>query len=157
LYLEHPTTGEREHVADYIVRHTLARPRDVVFVGRRIADLAPSERRPERVRAAVNMAASQIAASYIRECEPHLAGFEADALFPLIEKNGLSRAEVEEIALKYHEATGGVLDDPLDVMATLHRIGLLGHVGRLAAAPGRDIQFFQALAGRPSQPVDRLP
>src|SRR4051812_38120346 len=50
LELLHIYTGQRENFFDFIFRHTLGRPRDLMMVGGKISELDPSSRTSERLR-----------------------------------------------------------------------------------------------------------
>lgn len=130
--LEHDITGDIETIADYIIRHSLGRPRDVIFIGRYIAQLAPRDRTPARIKDTVNAAAAVIARDYMAECRPHLSGFDPDLLFPLIESNVLCRDDIDALTVRYADAYAekysGDSEDTCEVFTTLYRLGLLGYV-----------------------------
>src|SRR6476659_5813641 len=64
-------TGVQENAFDYLWRHTLLRPRDLLTIGERLATLRPGERRNEyRLKEAVNQAATEIAQKYLVEISP---------------------------------------------------------------------------------------
>ena len=66
-------TGEHEGAFDYISRNTLLRPRDLMTIGERLTALRPEERRHEdRLKDAVNRAATEIAHEYLSEIAPYL-------------------------------------------------------------------------------------
>src|SRR5439155_2782538 len=69
--ISHVYTGEDEDAFDYVCRHTLLRPRDLMTIGERLAASRPEERRPEhRVTEAVNVGATEIASGYPTEIGP---------------------------------------------------------------------------------------
>jgi len=69
--ISHVYTGEEEDAFDYVCRHTLLRPRDLMTIGERLAALRPEERRHEhRVKEAVNLGATEIAREYLTEIAP---------------------------------------------------------------------------------------
>jgi hypothetical protein len=64
-------TREEEDAFEYICRHTLLRPRDLMTIGDRLVALRPDERRNEhRLKEAVNQAAIEIAHEYLAEIAP---------------------------------------------------------------------------------------
>jgi class 3 adenylate cyclase len=118
------TRGE-EDVFEYVCRHTLLRPRDLMTIGDRLSALRPDERRDEnRLKEAVNQAASEIAHEYLAEIAPYVGDLELDRLFHCLPGHILTRAEVEQIFEDYNpEANEGE-----HVLHSLYRVGLMGYV-----------------------------
>ena len=78
--IHHVYTGEEEDAFDYVCRHTLLRPRDLMTIGERLAALRPEERRHEhRVKEAVNVGATEIAREYLIEIAPMSATWTSSA------------------------------------------------------------------------------
>ncbi len=118
-------TREEEDAFEYICRHTLLRPRDLMTIGDRIGALRPDERRNEhRLKEAVNQASTEIAHEYLAEIAPYIGDLELEQLFHRLPGHILSRAEVEAI-FEEHSAGTGV---PRHVFCALYRVGLLGYV-----------------------------
>ena len=75
----HTYTREEEDVFEYVCRHTLLRPRDLMTVGERLAALRPEERGNEhRLKEVVNQAATEIAYEYLAEIAPYLGDLELE-------------------------------------------------------------------------------
>src|SRR5215475_8612750 len=69
----HSYTGEQEDVFDYVYRHTLQRPRDLMTLGQKLSDLPPEERGNEaRLKVSVNQGATEIAEEYLNEISPYI-------------------------------------------------------------------------------------
>ena len=69
--MTHIYTGLEEDAFDYICRHTLLRPRDLMTIGQRLATLRPDERRNEqRLKEVVNHTATEIAQEYLVRSRP---------------------------------------------------------------------------------------
>jgi hypothetical protein len=152
----HDHTGEREDVFEYVCRHTLGRPRDFMTVGRKLSELTPEERRREHaLKNAVYDAATAIAREYINEIHPYLGGIDLYALFRLVERNVLTRAECEAIFLEYAIAMG-TPNEPPHVFSALFRAGLLGWVN-VDVVTGRMMQKFLLPGERPFEHGDGLP
>jgi hypothetical protein len=118
-------TREDEDAFEYVCRHTLLRPRDLMTIGERLGALRPDERRNEhRMMEAVNQAATEIAHEYLAEIAPYVGDLELDRLFHLLPGQVLTRAEVE--ALIEEHSFGAV--NGKDVFCALYRVGLLGYV-----------------------------
>jgi class 3 adenylate cyclase len=118
-------TGEEEDVFEYVCRHTLLRPRDLMTIGDRLAALRPDERRNEhRTKAAVNLAATEIAHEYLAEIAPYVGDLELEQLFNRLPGHILARAEVEAM---FNEHSAGASGGER-VFCALYRVGLLGYV-----------------------------
>ena len=118
-------TREEEDAFEYICRHTLLRPRDLMTIGDRLVALRPDERRNEhRLKEAVNQAAIEIAHEYLAEIAPYVGAVDLERLFQRLSGHILTRAEVEAISAE----TGEVGDDGVRGLHALYRVGLLGYV-----------------------------
>jgi class 3 adenylate cyclase len=119
-------THEQEDGFEYVCRHTLLRPRDLMTVGERLAALRPDERRSEyRLKEVVHQAATEIAYEYLAEIAPYIGDLELDRFLPLLPGHVLTRDEVERLFLEHSGATGG---EEKHVFCALYRVGLLGYV-----------------------------
>jgi class 3 adenylate cyclase len=120
-------TREEEDAFEYVCRHTLLRPRDLMTIGDRLVALRPEERRHEfRLKEAVNHAATEIAHEYLNEIAPYVGNLDVERVFERLPGPILSRAEVE--ALIDELGAGTEPDTGRDPISALHRVGLLGHV-----------------------------
>ena len=112
-------TLEEEDVFEYLCRHTLLRPRDLMTMGERLAALRPDERRNEhRLKDTVNLVATEIAQEYLAEIAPYvgeLGELDLDPLFARLPCPVLARSELDAL-------------DAERLVHTLHRVGLLGYV-----------------------------
>ena len=125
--ISHVYTGEEEDAFDYVCRHTLLRPRDLMTIGERLAALRPEERRHEhRVKEAVNAGATEIAREYLMEIAPYVGDLDLERFLGRVPGHILSRDEVEEL-FRSHNAEGAVVDER-HVFCALYRVGLLGHL-----------------------------
>jgi len=119
-------TREEEEVFEYICRHTLLRPRDLMSIGERLSALRPDERLSElRFKEVVHQAATEIAQEYLAEIAPFIGDLEVERLFRVLPGNVLTRDEVERLFLEHSIATGG---EEKHVFCALYRVGLLGYV-----------------------------
>src|SRR5262249_7097493 len=120
-------TREEEDAFEYVCRHTLLRPRDLMTIGDKLMALRPEERRHEfRLKEAVNNAATEIAHEYLNEIAPYVGPLDTESLFKRLPGPTLTRAEVEALLAELGaDPEGGTGRDPL---SALHRVGLLGHV-----------------------------
>lgn len=101
-------TREEEDVFEYVCRHTLLRPRDLMAIGERLVALRPDERRNEhRMMEAVNQAATDIAHEYLAEIAPYIGDLALERLFQALPGPVLDQAEVEAIS-EEHPLTAAV-------------------------------------------------
>jgi class 3 adenylate cyclase len=123
----HASTGVQENAFEYVCRHTLLRPRDLMTVGERLAALKPDERRNEhRFKEVVNQAATEIAQEYLVEIAPYVADLDLERILRTLPGHILTRDDVEAL-FRDHNAAGGAVD-PQHVFCALYRVGLLGHL-----------------------------
>jgi class 3 adenylate cyclase len=114
------STHETEDALEYLCRHTLLRPRDLMTIGERLVALRPEERQHEhRMKEAVHQAAGEIALEYLAEVAPYIGEIDIDAWLARLPGPVLKRAELE--------ALGGT-DADARVPWALYRVGLLGLV-----------------------------
>jgi class 3 adenylate cyclase len=117
-------THEEEDAFEYVCRHTLLRPRDLMTIGDRLSALRPDERRNEhRLKDAVNQAATEIAHEYLAEIAPYIGDLALERLFQRLPGHILTRAEVDAILAEHNGASHG-----RDAFHALYRVGLLGYV-----------------------------
>lgn len=128
-------TGEEEDVFNYIYRHTLKRPRDIVFIGSQIRGLETEQRTEEVVKRTINQAATKIAKGYIKIFFPHI-GFNSESkvesLFGRIHHNILRLENLKDICGEFNGGCTGKKDckkcDKKHVFCDLYKLGLLGTV-----------------------------
>ena len=139
----HSFTGTVEDAFEYIERHTLLRPRDLMTVGQKLAAIEPDERANERIfKRAVNEAASEIVQEYLNEIAPHLGDVDLRGLLATIPANVLTRDAVELLAMRYDDMPGhegGATG--LEAFAALFETGLLGMV-HTDPLTGQKVQRF---------------
>ena len=126
-HVTHTYTREDEDVFEYVCRHTLLRPRDLMTIGERLAALRPEERRNEyRLKEAVNHAATEIAHEYLAEIAPHTGDLDLERFLRRLPGHVLTRHEVEDL-FEAHGAEAGPADDK-HVFCAMYRAGLVGYV-----------------------------
>ncbi|MFN8600764.1 MAG: hypothetical protein U0842_09825 [Candidatus Binatia bacterium] len=125
-HVTHSWTGEREDVFDYVCRHTLLRPRDFMTIGQRLSALKPVERVEDRLKVAVNAAATEIAQEYLREIAPYLGDLDLQKVFARIPGHILTRDEVESLFCEHNDEVGSVPGAEQHVFCALYKAGLLG-------------------------------
>jgi hypothetical protein len=137
-----PITKKSEFFYDFVLRHSLYRPRDLMLIGGRIALIPAAQRTQERLRAAVDQAAGEIVWHYLAEMRG-LTEVPDRSLFALIPSNVLDRSALERIAETYgarrrEKEFGAAEAHPF---CALYRLGLLGVVRRNREQ--KDIQIFR--------------
>jgi hypothetical protein len=127
----HPVTGDAEPVADFWLRHTLGRPRDIAAIGFQLSMIDPKERTAENVREKIRATAQVLAGTYIGEMQPHLNYFDHNLLCPLIKKNAMDADDLAAIAEEYDRRYGEahhLQGTPCEIFRSLFKVGLIGYV-----------------------------
>ena len=127
------STGEEEDIFDYIYRHTLKRPRDIVFIGERIGYVDNEDRTIQNIQTVINTAAEDIAVNYINIFIPHTCfdnASEVKYLFELIPKNIMQLENLKDICSKFNGGCNDKCDkcDKKHIFCELYKLGLLGIV-----------------------------
>jgi hypothetical protein len=137
-----PITKKSEVCFDFMLRHSLYRPRDLMLIGGKIAQIPAAERTQERIRAAVDQAAGEIVWHYLAEMRG-LTDIPDRLLFGLIPSNVLDRSALKRTAEEYAARLKAKAFDAPDAhpFCALYRLGLLGVVRRNREQ--RDIQIFR--------------
>ena len=131
--VEHRFISKPEHIFDYFLRHTLYRPRDLMFIGGEIVKINPHQRSVEAIREAVDAATKTIVDSIFGEMRPFFGVPNREILFKRIEANVLTVDQLNEVSDAYIVELGyaasrdpdGEISHPFSV---LHKLGLLGTV-----------------------------
>jgi class 3 adenylate cyclase len=137
-----PITKKSEFFYDFVLRHSLYRPRDLMLIGGKIAQIPAAMRTQPRLRAAVDAAAGEIVRHYLAEMRG-LTEVPDRLLFGLIPSNVLDAAALKRIAETY---AARLQEKALDAsnahpFCALYRLGLLGVVRRNREQ--KDIQIFR--------------
>ena len=145
--VDHRFVSRPEPVFDYFLRHTLYRPRDLMFIGGEIVKINPSERSAPAIRAAVDRATRAIVDSIFGEMRPFFAVPNRELLFRRIEANVLTLEQLGEVRAAYVADLGnGKSQDPEDEtghpFSVLYKLGLLGTVRLEFGNQGRRRQCF---------------
>jgi len=123
--------GESEPVFDYIFRHTLQRPRDLMMMGRNISHIPVKERDMDTLQKMVNDTSTEIANQYMKEVAPHLEDVDFKSIFKNINSNILSSSEIKNICSMYNNIDCSELDckscNASHVFCNLYSVGLLGY------------------------------
>ncbi len=118
-------TQEEEDAFEFVCRHTLLRPRDLMTIGERLAAQPPDVRRHQpRLKEAVHQAAAEIAHEYLAEIAPYIGHLDFDGLLCALPGPVLARSEIEAL----EQDSEGASRHP--VLWAMYRVGLLGIVQR---------------------------
>ena len=131
VFMTHTRTGEVERIEEYVIRHTLGRPRDIAMLGSSISEIAPERRSPDSIAYAINSAAREIVKDYSSEIEPHLQYFDLQLACTLIPRNILTREEVISISKTYddrYQTMHETKATSCHLFCSLYKVGLLGYV-----------------------------
>ncbi|MEW8050481.1 MAG: hypothetical protein AB2792_03815 [Candidatus Thiodiazotropha sp.] len=148
-------TDTHEHACDYIYRHTLGRPRDIIHIGTILLKYrTDSGFTADDVRNAVRTAQTDISLQYLKEVEPLTGDFIiSEFLSKHVHSYFLNADDIENAMLSFFvelEKQGISLPDYVCCLntpfETLYDLGLLGYIQEV---PGTDrcIQQFR----RPGQ------
>jgi hypothetical protein len=144
--VEHRFVSRPEAIFDYFLRHTLYRPRDLMFIGGEIVKIDPSQRSAQAIRAAVETATKTIVDSIFGEMRPFFTVPNRELLFRRIEANVLTLDQLDEVSAAYVADLGDASRDPDGEMghpfSVLHKLGLLGTVRLEFGNQGRWRQCF---------------
>jgi len=145
--VDHRFVAKPEPIFDYFLRHTLYRPRDLMFIGGEIVKIDPSQRSAEAIRAAVDAATKTVVDSIFGEMRPFFAVPNRELLFRRIEANVLTLEQLGEVSAAYVVDLGnGASHDPEDEtghpFSVLYKLGLLGTVRLEFGNQGRRRQCF---------------
>jgi hypothetical protein len=144
--VEHRFVSRPEAIFDYFLRHTLYRPRDLMFIGGEIVKIDPSQRSAQAIRAAVDTATKTIVDSIFGEMRPFFTVPNRELLFRRIEANVLTLDQLDEVSAAYVADLGDASRDPDGEMGhpfwVLHKLGLLGTVRLEFGNQGRWRQCF---------------
>ena len=137
----HPYTGKREPFFDFVVRHSLGRPRDLMAMGEAISKIDPP-RPVEQLREAVFKAARGSILEYLQDMKSFIPVPEIHELSRLIRKNVLSDVELKEIASEYVTLMEREkIETNGHPFCALYRMGLLGVLQQNNL--GESIQLFR--------------
>ncbi len=118
---------EKEDIFNYIYRHTLGRPRDLMKMGRTISQLDRDQRDENTIRRIINQESKFNGEQYINEIR-RFTYFDFDKIYETIERNILTIDDLKQSCCSYN----GVSDqeckecDREHIFCTLHRQGLIG-------------------------------
>ncbi|MES9971922.1 MAG: hypothetical protein ABW092_17950, partial [Candidatus Thiodiazotropha sp.] len=139
-----------EHACDYIYRHTLGRPRDIVHIGTILLKYRTDNGfSPDDIRNAVRAAQTDISLQYLKEVEPLTGDFSiSDFLSNHVHAYMLDKDDIESSVLDFfvqlEEQGVNVpeyvcsLNTPFE---TLYDLGLLGYVQEVPGTDRRIQQF----------------
>ena len=145
--VEHRFVSRPEPIFDYFLRHTLYRPRDLMYIGGEIAKIDPRQRSVRAIRGAVDTATKTIVDSIVGEMRPFFTIPNRELLFKRIEANVLTLEQLNEVSDAYVGELGYVASrDPEGEICrpfcVLHKLGLLGTVRLEFGNQGRWRQCF---------------
>jgi hypothetical protein len=141
-HVVHTHTGEEEAIFDYICRHTLERPRDLMTVGQKLSAIPAEERAGEwRLKVAVNEAATEIAQEYLNEIAPYLGAIDVARVLAALPGHVVPRAELLRLVTALGDGDRAGDDPPDGPIHLLFRAGLLGWV-HVDHVTGRRVQRF---------------
>lgn len=125
---------KKEDIFEYIYRHTLKRPRDIIEICKELSE-NKEERTEEFLKGIINKKSTDIAKQYIKESKVFLNNVDLPKIFSLIDTNILSHNKIKQLCLEYNRTRNKIdfnkcndcrdckLEHPF---CSLYNIGLLG-------------------------------
>lgn len=137
-FATNPDGSPREEATfDYLYRHTLGRPRDIVLIGDRLRLIPPQTRTPEAIRQIAHNVSTEILEQYQREIIPYFDSRVFESFCELAQHNVLPSASLEQ--------TVTVVENQFNVSgyaSYLYSLGLLGVVQTSHPSAADRIQRF---------------
>jgi hypothetical protein len=129
---------KQEKLVDYIIRHTLSRPRDLMQIGNKLSKIDKDERTGQKIKDIVHAESISIVKNYIAEVKPHTEirfGDKFKDALKHIENNAMTREELLAICSLVNEMRTEACKklscencDKDHIFCTLYKIGLLGTI-----------------------------
>lgn len=142
--IDHPIVKSNGHkvaekMFDYLYRHTFGRPREIVYMGKRIKDIRPVDRTIETIRGLVNECAHKLFDQYEKEFIPFFDAQEFELFSRYVKSSILARKNIEMIANKIKD------ENRLypHVFCSFYKKGLLGFVKRDSG--NKAVQHFEPI------------
>ncbi len=131
--MKHRVMRSPQATFDFILRHTVYRPRDLMLIGQAIANIRPEERNDLELHNAIAGATETVVNALLSEMRPFFPIPDMDTLARMIPRNALTAQDIDDINADYLasrkiERKAGLLDHA--PMSVLFRIGLLGVIKR---------------------------
>lgn len=141
---------ETENIFDYMYRHTIQRPRDIIYLGSNIADKHPSIRTSLCIQTLINKNAEEnLSDDYLRDLEK-LMKVNFKSAYSLINKSIFTISELMDICQDYNKIqnTTAVCDRDCNncrqthLFCSLYNVGLLGVIEKDFFDENKYIQKF---------------
>lgn len=126
---------ETESIFNYMYRHTIQRPRDIISMGNEISKIEASKRNKHEIQRKINKIAEvNLATEYLADLTKFLK-INFELAYSLIETNILEYEDIKEICADYNKLEHGILCKKkckkcynTHLFCALYNIGLLGTV-----------------------------
>lgn len=148
--IRHHLVDRSESVFSFVLRHTFYRPRDLMSICGSIAQLAPEDRTPARIKEVVDELSEHLVHGIFSEMNPFFDLPDLELLLTSIRRNVMTLADLrsvsEEYLRKIEDKFGIELADLKTNYAhpfcTLYQIGMLGWIQPDQRGPHIDVQRF---------------
>lgn len=133
MMVNHRFVTKMERIFDFFLRHSLYRPRDLMFIGGEVAKIDPTLRSAQAIQDAVDNATKTIIDSIFAEMRPFFAVPVRSMLFPHIPSNVLSIEQLQDATRQYlsdlgEDSATDSGDEVFHPFCVLYKLGLLGLV-----------------------------
>lgn len=132
--IRHRFVDKDEDSFEYLMRHTFYRPRDMMVLGKSIADLPVRGRNREAIKEAVDRSTDVLVRSLRREMIHFFGVPDLDRLLKHVKSNALTLADLDQISTAYIDETKGGTsklaedEERNHPFCVLYRIGMLGTI-----------------------------
>lgn len=132
-FIRNEDIKKEENIFDYIYRHTLQRPRDLMVIGAAIEDMSKFDKNTRSIKRCIDSLTREIGEQYISEVTPHIDICKEDLyeLFKLMDTNIYTYDRLKTICCKFNsenscEAKKCNECSKTHIFCNLYEIGLLG-------------------------------
>jgi hypothetical protein len=131
--LKHRFVDQSESAFSFVLRHTFYRPRDLMILGRAIADISPRDRTPETIKRAIDRGTEDIVKGLMSEMRPFFYTPDLKTLFQGLKTNVITLEDIEAVTRLYKEKKG--MEEGVEKeeereyhhpFCVLYKIGMLG-------------------------------
>ena len=141
---------EKETFFNYIYRHTLGRPREIVEIGRRIMEIAPNLRTLEKLQAEIQEASLFLLNQYKKEIIPYFNNNLYDLIKSFANTNVFKRTEIQNLSHRKGYDSNVIWN----AMQYFYNLGLVGYVRKTNS---HLIQRFKTISEFANSKGDSLP
>lgn len=159
IKIEHPHVFEKigggeivkENVFQYLFRHTLGRPREIIEIGQKLKDENPADRNTIKIKEVIHEKSAMLLNQYKKEVIPFFDNEKYELIKSFANTNILKRTEIQ-----YHTSKQSFEPNLLwDVIEYFYQLGLIGFVTK--EPNGNLMQKFRTVSEYAKVRNEKLP